>query len=395
MKIMIPLHRFRMLNLSFRNASLAIVAAAALAGCSETPDENTDSHLYFSVKTIGPSVNIYSLDNAGVLNKNTDDQRWRDLEMDVSNGGDLVFLSNRKSEVKIDLNKQGENLDLFLLPKATGVLQRLTDDQVTELSPKFNPAGNAIAYIRHGEAQHELVLRKLDDAGTSQTLLTASEIANIDWAPDGSNLAVSYLEGDESRIGLLNTASGEIKVVLALPTKAPEESFKPNDYDSFMKKAGYLKWSPDGHKIAFIRNTLFRGTRQLHVLNVGSGEDKLVSPPEVQAQDGVSWSANSERLLFSGLVNYRFYYDEQQHHKVYQGGMQIFDYRYGQEAVQITSGDHLFKLPTFSPDEKRIAYFYAEKLGERIYELRTMKTDGSDIQTLQPKIAPVSPLIWQ
>jgi Tol biopolymer transport system component len=74
--------------------------------------------------------------------------------------------------------------------------------------------------------------------------------------------------------------------------------------------------------------------------------------------------------------------------------MHIFNSDLVGNTTQLTQGDNLFKQPVFSPDEKRIAYLYADKLNARTLQLNTMLADGSKQKVLRQGIAKNAELQW-
>ncbi|WP_045858455.1 hypothetical protein [Teredinibacter purpureus] len=386
----------------FIKVAVATCASIVIAACSEPTTQ--PARLYFAVKTIGPSVNIHSLDDNKVLTKHTDDSHWRDLSMDISPNGDIVFLSNRKDNFKVDLKKHTERLNVFLLPAdsaasiepgqtAAKPLQIINHPE-TEASPQFDPAGNAITYLLTRNGKTEL-LRKATPESEAETLMVSKKIHHYHWSPDSTTIAIGHSEDEMSYLSLLHVESKRVQHLVSLPLKAPSTVYEPNDDDPFMKHVAYAKFSPNGEYIAYGRNPNFRGSRQLRLFNIKTGHDKSLSPAGAHAQDGISWAANSQSLLFSALVDYKFYYNEETHKKVYEGGMQLFHHTIDKGTTQLSQGNHLFKNPTFSPSGNQIAYLYSEALGERVYSLRTMSLSGDNIEILHKKIAPSSFLIWK
>jgi Tol biopolymer transport system component len=65
------------------------------------------------------------------------------------------------------------------------------------------------------------------------------------------------------------------------------------------------------------------------------------------------------------------------------------------EIRQLTKGDFLFKSPVFSPDEKQIAFLYADALDERTLMLKTMKADGTGMKQWYDSVAQRSNLQWK
>jgi len=374
----------------------ALIAGLLTSGCSiEKAPSNKDSQMYFSVKTIGPSVNIRALDGQGTLHKLTDDSRWRDLDIDIANNGDLLFVSNRKENFKIDLNKHSDSYNLFLQKKGELEPTKIAAHGKTEISPKFSPNDQWISYLLQEDSHYRFLLMPRS-GGEPKSIYTAKEITAYDWSPSGDYIAIAHNDDTTAYISHLEASSGRNKVLLSMPLKAPSQDHKPNDEDNIMKKVGYLNWSPNGEHIAYIRSPTFHGSRQLRVFNLKDQSDQPITTSGIHAQDGVSWTKNGKQLLYAALVGYKFYYDETIHKKVYEGGMHIFQYAVGEkENQQLTSGDHVFKRPTYSPDEKLIAYFYSDTLDERTYHLSTMNRKGNERETLQESVTPSSSLLWK
>jgi len=373
---------------------LSLLGFQLLSACStEQPQIKADASLHFLVKTIGPSVNIRSLTADGELLAITDDDRWRDLDASYAPNGDLVFLSNRKKNHKITLKKHKETYDLFRIKAGQTDIEQLTQQQGTELAPQYSPNGEWISYILK-EKQHNTFMLMPANGDKSKHLLSNKVVSNYNWAPDGESIYVAHYSDTAAYVSQIDLASGQVAHLIESTLTEPTPDYAPNDQDPVMKRFDYLKVSPDGEQLAYIRNPFHQGIRQLRVLNLKTEIDTLISKDNTHAQDGVSWSTDSRELLFSALVGYRFYYDEQAQRKVYEGGMHIFRATPKGEARQITQGDHLFRLPTFSPDNTRIAYFYSDLLAAREYSLKAMNADGSKTETLAEKISPASGLSW-
>jgi TolB protein len=136
--------------------------------------------------------------------------------------------------------------------------------------------------------------------------------------------------------------------------------------------------------------------RRLLVMDIASKKTKELSEKGVQPQEPLHWKSDSGSLLYAGLKDYKFFYDEAKRTKVYQGGMHIYISTTEGKTVQLTKGDHLYSKPTYSPDEKNIAFLYADELGgAREVILKTMNADGSNIQERANSIVPTSTLIWR
>ena len=389
MKILNPTFSNALQRMSAPAKALSLLAAVFICACSpSTPD----AKLYFSANPIGPSANIYSFSNDGSLIKHTDDSKWRDLELDVADNGDLAYISNWHKDFKIDLKKTGETFSLFLKEKDQQP-QQYTNNGTSNYSPKFSPDGSQIAYIKRAEDHRELRIITRADR-TERSLYSSKDILSIDWSPDGTKLAVGFVSETDSQLLVLEVASGRPQMLFRSKLK-PDSGSAKSDLNDDLKQVAYVSWAPDGERIAFIRNPLYKGVRQLFLFDYKTMSSRLISNPDVQVQDGIDWHSNGDTLLYSALVDYKFYYDETVYKKVYEGGMQIFTSTTSGETKQLTNGDHLFKSPVYSPDEDTIAYIYGERLGGRELVLKTMSADGENHTKLYDRVSPQSSLIWK
>ena len=75
--------------------------------------------------------------------------------------------------------------------------------------------------------------------------------------------------------------------------------------------------------------------------------------------------------------------------------MHIFISTLKGEIKQLTQGAHYHGRPTFSPNNKEIAYLYAEKLGDqRNYVLHVIDLKSGEISELYQSVSRDSLLIW-
>lgn len=351
--------------------------------------------IIFTAKVLGPVCNIYAAEEPGKIKKITDDIYWRDLDPDWRNGW-IALSSNREQERKVDLYKSKEDYDIYIVRDNGKSLRKIADSAYDEVVPKLSRDGKWVAYLHQPPEKHELRIIKRG-GGDGRTLDTADTILDLSWSPDGKAVAYAPTRGTDSMLSIIDANGGEPRSLVKVSTAAAPAGVK--DEGEFLAQIVSAQWSPDGNKIAYIRHPFRQGAvRQLRVFDLKTGRDLPVSEAAAQVQHPVVWSADGDRILYSALVGYKFYYDEKIHKKVYEGGMHVFisDLE-GDKVVsrQLTKGDYLFRSPVFSPDEKEIAFLYADALDARTLSLRTMKTDGTDVKEWYGSVAQHSHLQWK
>lgn len=352
--------------------------------------------IYFMSRTIGPSTNIYSVnEKKGVINKITDDSKWRDIRADVASGV-IAFMSNRKENFKIDLNKTSETYNIFTVDTKSREVKRITSgSDNNKESPVFSPDAKLIAYAEKTASGRKLNVTDAEGK-KHKTVFSAPSILDYSWSPDGKSLVYVSTEDSNSVMGIVNIDTGTVRTLLSLPLSVKKDDLSEKEEESAnVEQVASAQWSPDGNKIAFITSALRKNSRYLKVLDIKTNKIKTLSPDNMHVQSPVDWSSNSKTILYSALKDYNYYYDEKKHKKVYEGSMQVFLTDLAGKSRQLTEGEFLHNRPVFSPDEKKIAFLYSPDLGERTLSLFTMKLDGSDKKRLYDRVSSNSFLEWQ
>lgn len=132
----------------------------------------------------------------------------------------------------------------------------------------------------------------------------------------------------------------------------------------------------------------------MYVYNTSSKTKKQISKPEHQIQTPISWSKDSQRMLYSALVGFDFKWNEKTQRKEYAGAMHIFLANINGQNQRLTKGKHMHNRPAFSPDEKQIAYLYSGTLNDTVATLKIMSTTGEVEKTLYTPVLGNSNLKW-
>ena len=124
--------------------------------------------------------------------------------------------------------------------------------------------------------------------GSGETMLTDDIVGSYDpaWSPGGSR--ISFTRGD--RINLMN-ADGGAQRALTNPG--------PNERDE------EARWSPDGHRLAFVR-VQTGGSRNLWTINPDGSDPRRLTDfdfTEDGSVQGYSWAPDGSRLTFSSFVD--------------------------------------------------------------------------------------------
>lgn len=206
-------------------------------------------------------------------------------------GGDLEF--TEKPYPNPARASEGVEQDVWIVSLTGGDPRKLGEGH----SPAVSPKGNAVAYVSKGQIW---LARLGGDDKPAQLTHTRGDVNSLRWSPDGSFLAFVSDRGDHSFIGLYSLASKAITY--------PDAS---TDHDS------EPVWSPDGHRLAFLRipqskeDLLFKPKRtgtpwSIRLVDVSAGigrevwqaaEGRGSAFREVTAQNQLLWAAD-DHLVF-------------------------------------------------------------------------------------------------
>jgi Tol biopolymer transport system component len=159
-------------------------------------------------------------------------------------GASLVFVSTRDG-----------NYDLYSVPLAGGVEQRLTQTAENEITPALSPDGTRMVF---GRGTPSTLFLARADAASPEPLapsLGAAGVkteANGAWSPTGD------------RVAFMSSGGGNPDVYLWTGAGTPTRVVAGDAYD------GDPAWSPDGTRIVFV--TARHGDLELYTLTLASGQ---------------------------------------------------------------------------------------------------------------------------
>jgi Tol biopolymer transport system component len=175
----------------------------------------------------------------------------------------------------------GGNMDLYRMPLATGIPERLTTDPSDDFAPEPSPDGREIAFHSwRGRGSRDIYVMPLDGGPVQRLTNTPLQEAIPIWSPDGNALA--FIEFTTTgAIWIVRRTNG----VWGTPVRRLDRGFWPN-------------WSPDGRTLSFA-SSLLGGA--LGVVPVDSGPPRiLMDGTRGIDADKAYWSANGTALVFHG-----------------------------------------------------------------------------------------------
>lgn len=395
---------------------LSLLLLPALLSCDRL--SKPLPRIYFLSQLEGSvAINIFSADERKNITRHTFDDGAREIDFALDKKGNMALCSNRVQSWTTYYNSPAKNrknkiqyFNIFYLPSGATekhdkdrVAKALTSESDQIIQTDISPDGRWISLVRVVEkegAKRYDALQIIDrDKGTTvQEIEQADMITYSKWSPDSSQLI--YSAHHRTKVGDNNAAANAEPLEIAqlklfdLKTQATQvlldNPWPKQEIDS-------PQWSPNGEWISLIAHPLMEGqVRTLYVMNVKTHALTALSANNAQVQSNVSWSNDSQKILYGALVDYKQDWSDELREKTYVGSGQIFITDLKGEKRQITQGDKVLNTrPTFSPDNQKIAYLYSNNLGADLLSLRVADLQGKTLETLYDSVDPASKLIWR
>jgi eukaryotic-like serine/threonine-protein kinase len=280
-----------------------------------------------------------------------------------------------------------------------------------EEEPAWSPDGKSIAYVARPRAEYELTVKATDGSAPSVLARSPRYLFSISWTPDGSRLyyietapglvyglgqilSVSRAGGEPTPVGegaayaaalspdgrtlatlMPESANGEYRKILRLssPPGSPGKEVRTYPGGSVQN---LMAWSPTGAKIL-----LTLSTNEIRLIDVRSGQDKILANPAVNVRGSPGWLPDSRHAVIGWPkpASLDPGYED----------LWLLDTQTGQRQPVLLNAAGM-REPAVSPDGGSIAYV-SEPLD---YDLVELPLDGSPPRPLLATRQPEQWVSW-
>ena len=241
------------------------------------------------------------------------------------------------------------------------------------ISPAWSPDGNFIAVATYHDDNHEydydLLVMRPDGSDIRQLTSNDGDEYYPSWSPEGGRIA--YL-GNPVSSGSEFDESVFVVDLAALSAFTPTEQPVPRALNLTSNSVADWDpvWSPDGDRIAFVRNLANEDDTEIYVMNSDGGGEQRLTNNLVHDFDPV-WAPDSRRIFFvreGGSRDYELYV-------INADGS-------GERRIPFDQDDVHNLSWSLSPDGRRIVYAARSSADPGWTKLFVMKADGSGTQRL-------------
>lgn len=147
--------------------------------------------------------------------------------------GDVAPVWSTTGEIAFVIESDGR-ADLFVARSDGSDRRQLTDDDLIERYPAWDPDGQRLAYAKRLESGWDLHVLTVESQSESRITFDGTYVGHPSWSPDGRLIAFDRMYGGQTEIAVLELATGAIRRL----TTNRENDLLPS-------------WSADGSRIAF------------------------------------------------------------------------------------------------------------------------------------------------
>ena len=271
------------------------------------------------------------------------------------------------SRNSMDAMQDRKTARLWLMNQDGSGNQPLTGRDTGESGAVWSPDGSRVAFVSEGQNGSEIFVTWVTTGKTTRLTQLDRSPSGLAWSPDGEQIAFAMLAPEKPPV-LVDAP--------AVP-KAAQWAEKP-------RVTTRLKYERDG------AGYMEPGHTQYFVLPALGGTPVQVSSGEFRHDSAPVWTADGERLLFSGNRDEDWELDFMDS-EIYALDLDT------REITALTNRQGPDSNPVASPDGRYIAWTGFEDTVETYStsHIRLMNSDGSDVRTLPLELdRSISNLVW-
>jgi Tol biopolymer transport system component len=156
-------------------------------------------------------------------------------------------------------------------------------DGADENRLRWSPDGSQLAFVSNRAGQLDLYVMNVDGSNVRRLTDSLEYVAELVWSPDSKLLAFS--SASENRVIWLATIeTGEVQPLVEKDDNT------------------LLEWSPDGQWLLYVADVvedIAEDSGFLHLLNVATGEDRVINADPIKSGYGV-WSRDGSKIVVTG-----------------------------------------------------------------------------------------------
>ncbi len=265
------------------------LGAAAL----QTPPAGVDNVLFqLEIEGLVPGVASVAIEELQIVDASGQTVPTTSIGIDVTvyETGKIPFFSPPVNAWQLAfISERDGNPEIYTIMADGSGLQRLTENNALEGSPRWSPDGARIAF--HSDRDGNLEIYTMNDQGGDVRRLTNHAAADFSptWSPDGARIAFVSERDGNPEIYVMNADGTNVQRL----TDAPGQDSMP-------------VWSPDGRQIAFVSDR--GGSQELYLMDVDGANVTQFSQLFGSAGWYPAWKPDGTELSFAagngGQVNY-------------------------------------------------------------------------------------------
>lgn len=252
------------------------------------------------------------------------------------------------------VTERGKAKEIAVIDYDGNGFQQLTSSSSLNISPRWSPDGDKIAFTSYIMENPDLLILPLNDRkayrlSNQQGLNTAPA-----WSPDSKKIALTMTKDGNPEIYVMEIKGGKTRRL----TNHSAIDSSPS-------------WSADGREIVFTSDR--SGAPQLYLMDSEGGNIRRLTF-EGSYNDSPAWSPRGDRIAFVSRDEGRFH--------IYSINVN------GEEIVKLTDGPGNNENPCWSPDGLRLA-FASSRDGR--WDIYVMNWDGSQLRKVTRTGGNISP----